>query len=121
MTKLEERIKYYESRIEFFTECLSGKLSDEERAVYEGKMGCYKTILADLQSITSSHREEIEANELTPYGVAKFWYLKGFKDAETTERQPVPIEQTMKDAEAHFALVWDHKSASDYYEKTYKK
>ena len=36
-----------------------------------------------------------------------FWYLKGFKDAETTERQPVSLEQTMEDAETHFQFVWD--------------
>jgi len=38
---------------------------------------------------------------------AMYWYLKGFEDAETTERQPVSHEQTMKDAETHFYLVWD--------------
>lgn len=38
---------------------------------------------------------------------AMYWYLKGFEDAETTESQPVSHEQTMKDAETHFYLVWD--------------
>jgi len=34
------------------------------------------------------------------------WYIKGFIDAETTEKQPVSIEQSFKDAETHFDLVW---------------
>ena len=35
------------------------------------------------------------------------WYLKGFKDAENTESQPIPLEQTIKDAETNFYMVWD--------------
>lgn len=33
-------------------------------------------------------------------------FSKGFWDAETTVSQPVPIEQTMKDAETHFELQY---------------
>lgn len=37
------------------------------------------------------------------------WYLKGFKDAETTESQNVPLSQTLKDAETHFNLIWQEQ------------
>jgi hypothetical protein len=40
------------------------------------------------------------------------WYLKGFRDAERTKSQPVSIEQTMKDAESHFELVWDYNKSN---------
>jgi len=43
------------------------------------------------------------------YNEAKKWYLKGFEDAELTERQPMPIEQTMHDAEKFFDLVWNNQ------------
>lgn len=45
--------------------------------------------------------------EETEKGIALKWYLKGFHDAETTESQPVSIEQTMKDAETHFYLQYN--------------
>jgi len=48
------------------------------------------------------------------YSEAKKWYLKGFEDAELTERQPIPIEQTMRDAETFFDLVWSsHKNQEE--------
>ena len=37
---------------------------------------------------------------------AKKYYLKGFEDSEITEKQEVSHEQTMKDAETHFELVY---------------
>lgn len=41
---------------------------------------------------------------------ARKYYLKGFKDAELTESQNVSHEQTMKDAETHFELVYPIKN-----------
>lgn len=40
---------------------------------------------------------------------AKRYYLKGFEDAELTETQPCSHEQTMRDAETHFELVYPLK------------
>ena len=53
-------------------------------------------------------RESAEPDEKEQ---AMRWYLKGFEDAETTERQPVSHEQTMRDAETHFHFVWDANEA----------
>jgi hypothetical protein len=54
-----------------------------------------------------------QAKELESY-IAKIearkYYLKGFKDSELTEKQDVSHEQTMRDAETHFELVYPIKS-----------
>jgi len=55
----------------------------------------------------------IKAQEIEKYNAkveAKKYYLKGFEDAELTENQNCPHEQTMKDAETHFELVYPIKS-----------
>jgi len=44
---------------------------------------------------------------------ARYWYLKGFEDAETTETQPVCLEQTMKDAETQFDYVWEFNKSNE--------
>jgi hypothetical protein len=41
---------------------------------------------------------------------AKRYYLKGFEDAELTEYQGCSHEQTMRDAETQFELVYPIKS-----------
>ena len=41
---------------------------------------------------------------------AKKYYLKGFEDAELTENQGCSHEQTMRDAESFFELVYPIKS-----------
>jgi hypothetical protein len=54
-----------------------------------------------------------KAKEMDKYNAkveAKKYYLKGFEDAELTENQNCPHEQTMKDAETHFELVYPIKS-----------
>lgn len=39
--------------------------------------------------------------------VALRWYLKGFEDAETTPQQAgIGLDQTLRDAETFFQLVW---------------
>lgn len=38
--------------------------------------------------------------------LARKYFLKGFETAETTEKQPVPHEQTMRDAESFFELIY---------------
>jgi hypothetical protein len=43
---------------------------------------------------------------MTEKQIANYWYMKGVKDAETTERQPIPIEETLKDFETHFELQY---------------
>lgn len=43
------------------------------------------------------------------YNDAYFWYLKGFKDSETTEpTEDISLEETMKDAAGHFQTLWDY-------------
>jgi hypothetical protein len=37
---------------------------------------------------------------------ANYWYLKGVLDAETTKRQDIPLDETIKDFETHFELVY---------------
>jgi hypothetical protein len=54
-----------------------------------------------------------QAKEMEKYKAkveAKKYYLKGFEDAELTESQNCPHEQTMKDAETHFELVYPIKT-----------
>jgi hypothetical protein len=41
---------------------------------------------------------------------AKKYYLKGFEDAELTQNQGCSHEQTMRDAESFFELVYPIKS-----------
>jgi hypothetical protein len=57
--------------------------------------------------------EEIEqAKEMEKYNAiveAKKYYLKGFEDAELTENQGCSHEQTMRDAETQFELVYPIK------------
>jgi hypothetical protein len=43
--------------------------------------------------------------------IANYWYMKGVKDAETTERQPVSIEETLRDFETHFELQYAPRRA----------
>jgi hypothetical protein len=53
-----------------------------------------------------------QAKELESYNVkveAKKYYLKGFEDAELTENQGCSHEQTMRDAETQFELVYPIK------------
>ena len=92
MTKLEDKIKYYEGRVDDLTAALGGTIYDREREVKEAMMGCYKTILSDLQSLTESHRAEIE--EAYAQGDTDRW-----DDAHDRIRT--------------------HQDAADYYEKTY--
>jgi hypothetical protein len=72
------------------------------------------SIASDLRegSMTTSEAQAqllrlFSVSERSSFEKAMYWYLKGFEDAETTESQPVSHEQTMKDAETHFYLVWD--------------
>jgi hypothetical protein len=54
-----------------------------------------------------------QAKELESYNAkveAKKYYLKGFEDAELTENQGCSHEQTMRDAETQFELVYPIKS-----------
>jgi hypothetical protein len=54
-----------------------------------------------------------QAKELGSYNAkveAKKYYLKGFEDAELTENQGCSHEQTMRDAETQFELVYPIKS-----------
>lgn len=54
-----------------------------------------------------------KAKEMEAYNrkmEAKKYYLKGFEDAELTEKQPITHEQTMRDAETHFELVYPLKN-----------
>lgn len=60
----------------------------------------------DLSSEVKSLRLA-NVSERYSFENAMYWYMKGFQDAETTESQLVSHEQTMKDAETHFHLVWD--------------
>jgi hypothetical protein len=41
---------------------------------------------------------------------AKKYFLKGFETAEITEKQTVTLEQTMRDAESFFELIYPLKS-----------
>lgn len=53
-----------------------------------------------------------QAKELESYHAkveAKKYYLKGFEVAELTESQNVTHEQTMKDAESFFELIYPLK------------
>ena len=53
-----------------------------------------------------------QAKEMENYNAkveAKKYYLKGFADAELTESQNCSHEQTMKDAESFFELVYPIK------------
>jgi hypothetical protein len=54
-----------------------------------------------------------QAKEMEKYNAiveAKKYYLKGFEDAELTENQGCSHEQTMRDAETQFELVYPIKS-----------
>jgi hypothetical protein len=54
-----------------------------------------------------------KAKEMEKYNAiveAKKYYLKGFEDAELTENQGCSHEQTMRDAETQFELVYPIKS-----------
>jgi hypothetical protein len=59
------------------------------------------------------HSSDIhKAKEIEGYNdkqQAKKYYLKGFEDAELTESQNCSHEQTMKDAESFFELVYPIK------------
>jgi hypothetical protein len=53
-----------------------------------------------------------QAKEMESYNAkveAKKYYLKGFEDAELTENQGCSHEQTMRDAETQFELVYPIK------------
>ena len=53
-----------------------------------------------------------QAKEMENYNAkiqARKYYLKGFEDAELTENQGCSHEQTMRDAETHFELVFDYQ------------
>jgi hypothetical protein len=53
-----------------------------------------------------------KAKEMEDYNSrveAKKYYLKGFEDAELTENQGCSHEQTMRDAETQFELVYPIK------------
>jgi hypothetical protein len=53
-----------------------------------------------------------QAKEMESYNAkveAKKYYLKGFEDAELTENQGCSHEQTMRDAESFFELVYPIK------------
>ena len=53
-----------------------------------------------------------QAKEMEDYNAkaeAKKYYLKGFEDAELTENQGCSHEQTMRDAETQFELVYPIK------------
>ena len=54
-----------------------------------------------------------QAKEMEKYNSiiqAKKYYLKGFEDAELTQNQGCSHEQTMRDAESFFELVYPIKS-----------
>jgi hypothetical protein len=53
-----------------------------------------------------------QAKQMEKYNAkveAKKYYLKGFEDAELTENQGCSHEQTMRDAETQFELVYPIK------------
>lgn len=60
-----------------------------------------------LQTEAFNRAKQIEAYNSKMQ--AKRYYLKGFEDAELTETQQCSHEQTMRDAETHFELVYPFK------------
>lgn len=43
--------------------------------------------------------------------IANYWYIKGVKDAETTERQPVELSQTLNDFQTHFEIQYESQKS----------
>jgi hypothetical protein len=51
--------------------------------------------------------ELVNINAILEKETAEYWYLRGFKDSETTETvEDISIEETLKDAKLHFEIVW---------------
>jgi hypothetical protein len=72
----------------------------------------YEQILLTPLDIPSINKCLEQAKEMEKYNAkveAKKYYLKGFEDAELTENQGCSHEQTMRDAETQFELVYPIK------------
>ena len=70
-----------------------------------------KIMKAEFINDTESLIEQaLEMEEYNAKVEAKKYYLKGFEDAELTENQGCSHEQTMRDAESFFELVYPMKT-----------
>lgn len=61
----------------------------------------FTPVLTDEEIQQAKQMEKYTAKML-----AKKYFLKGFETAEITEKQPVTHEQTMRDAESFFELIY---------------
>jgi hypothetical protein len=81
---------------------------NELNRTYNGE-GSSQKLMVDVQILrTESQPMNKQETDQCSFQQAMFWYLKGFEDSETTDRQQVSLEQTMRDAETHFQLVWNN-------------
>jgi hypothetical protein len=64
----------------------------------------------DLLAVIEHIQQAKEIKRYNDKQQAKKYYLKGFEDAELTESQNCSHEQTMRDAESFFELVYPIKS-----------
>jgi hypothetical protein len=73
----------------------------------------FKYSVIDYETYKSKQINLLEqAKEMENYNAkiqARKYYLKGFEDAELTENQGCSHEQTMRDAETHFELVFEYQ------------
>jgi hypothetical protein len=70
----------------------------------------YGTIITHHKDITELVEQAQEMEKYNAKVEAKKYYLKGFEDAELTESQNCTHEQTMRDAESFFELIYPLKS-----------
>jgi hypothetical protein len=68
-----------------------------------------KITFSDM-SVTDAIQQAKEMEKYNAIVEAKKYYLKGFEDAELTENQGCSHEQTMRDAETQFELVYPIKN-----------
>lgn len=65
--------------------------------------------LVEQCGLTPNGKIVQQAKQMEEYNakmLAKKYFLKGFETAEITEKQPVTHEQTMRDAESFFELIY---------------
>jgi hypothetical protein len=67
-----------------------------------------KITFSDM-SVTDAIEQAKKMEKYNAIVEAKKYYLKGFEDAELTENQGCSHEQTMRDAETQFELVYPIK------------
>jgi hypothetical protein len=63
---------------------------------------------SDLMAVLEHCKKAKEMDNYNAKMLAKKYYLKGFEDAELTESQNCSHEQTMRDAETQFELVFEY-------------